>query len=95
MTYLLRPPHPSPMSYSLLLLLSSPVFFYLLSSTSSSSSSSSSSHPLPAGESDAQTAAPLPQRHLRLLCWQPAAAGADSGPVQRQAKARSRQTLLA
>lgn len=34
------------------------------------------------GEGDAQAAPPLPQRHFSLLCWQPAAVGADAEAVQ-------------
>lgn len=34
------------------------------------------------GEGDAQAAPPLPQRHFGLLCWQPAAVGADAEAVQ-------------
>lgn len=38
------------------------------------------------GESDAQTAASFPQRHLCLLCWQPAAVGTDPQAVQHKAQ---------
>lgn len=47
------------------------------------------------GEGDAQAAPPLPQRHFGLLCWQPAAVGADAEAVQHKAETpRGRQTLL-
>lgn len=38
------------------------------------------------GESDAQTASPFPQCDLCLLCWKPAAAGADPQAVQHKAQ---------
>lgn len=47
------------------------------------------------GEGHAQAAPPLPQRHLGVLCRQPAAAGADAEPVQHKAEAPGgRQALL-
>lgn len=50
----------------------------------------------PAGKGDAQAAPPLPQRHLGLLRWQPAAAWTDSQAIQREAEAaRLGQTVMA
>lgn len=47
------------------------------------------------GEGDAQAAPPLPQRHFGLLCWQPAAVGADAEAVQHKVETpRGRQALL-
>lgn len=47
------------------------------------------------GKGDAQAAPALPQRHLRLLCRQPAAAGANTEAVQHKAEAPGgRQALL-
>lgn len=50
----------------------------------------------PAGKGDAQAAPPLPQRHLGLLRWQPAAAWTDSQAIQREVEAaRLGQTIVA
>lgn len=47
------------------------------------------------GEGDAQAAPPLPQRHFSLLCWQPAAVGADAEAVQHKVETPGgRQALL-
>lgn len=41
----------------------------------------------PPDQGDAQTAAALPQRGVRLLCWEPETTGADPAAVQHQAAA--------
>ncbi|XP_030329322.2 arfaptin-2 isoform X3 [Strigops habroptila] len=46
------------------------------------------------GEGDAQAAPALPQRHLRVLRGQPAAAGADAQAVQHQAQAAGRREAV-
>jgi hypothetical protein len=38
------------------------------------------------GESDAQATAPLPQRHLGLLLWEPVIVGGYTEAVQHQAE---------